>query len=46
MIPEGRKIIETALETVYNGGNVDKAYDTAVKQFNAAIKQANAARGK
>jgi len=45
MIPEGRKIMETALETVYNGGDVDEAYHTAVEQFNAAIEQANAARG-
>lgn len=46
MIPEERKIIETALETVYNGGDVDEAFNTAVDQVNAAIKQANAARGK
>lgn len=45
MIPEGRKIMETALETVYNGGEVDDAYHTAVEQFNTAIEQANAARG-
>ncbi|MEH7011032.1 extracellular solute-binding protein [Neobacillus niacini] len=45
MIPQERKIIETALETVYNGGDVDKAYETAVEQLNAAIEQANAARG-
>ncbi|WP_102272385.1 ABC transporter substrate-binding protein [Cytobacillus massiliigabonensis] len=45
MLPEGRKIIETALETVYNGGEVDKAYKTAVEQFNKAIEQANKARG-
>ncbi|MCJ8007429.1 ABC transporter substrate-binding protein [Lederbergia wuyishanensis] len=46
MIPEERKIIETALETVYNGGDVDEAYKTAVNQLNSAIEQANAARGK
>lgn len=45
MLPEGRKIMETALETIYNGGEVDPAYNSAVEQFNAAIKQANAARG-
>ncbi|MDN4493968.1 ABC transporter substrate-binding protein [Ureibacillus aquaedulcis] len=45
MLPEGRKIMETALESVYNGGNVDEAYSTAVDQFNAAIEKANAARG-
>lgn len=45
MLPEGRKIMETALETVYNGGDVDTAYKTAVDQFNAAIEKANAARG-
>ncbi|OES44605.1 ABC transporter substrate-binding protein [Domibacillus iocasae] len=45
MIPEERKIIETALETVYNGGDVDEAFNTAVEQVNAAIEQANAARG-
>ena len=45
MIPEGRKIMETALETVYNGGDVNEAYTTAVDQFNGAIEQANAARG-
>ncbi|RHW36291.1 ABC transporter substrate-binding protein [Lysinibacillus yapensis] len=45
MLPEGRKIMETALEKVYNGGEVDEAYNTAVEQFNAAIEQANAARG-
>ncbi|WP_050180499.1 ABC transporter substrate-binding protein [Domibacillus robiginosus] len=45
MIPEERKIMETALETVYNGGDVDEAFNTAVEQVNAAIEQANAARG-
>lgn len=45
MLPEGRKIMETALETVYNGGDVEEAYTTAVDQFNAAIEKANAARG-
>lgn len=45
MLPEGRKIMETALEKVYNGGEVEEAYNTAVEQFNAAIEQANAARG-
>jgi sn-glycerol 3-phosphate transport system substrate-binding protein len=45
MLPQGRKIIETALETIYSGGDVDSAYDTAVEQFNAAIEQANKARG-
>jgi sn-glycerol 3-phosphate transport system substrate-binding protein len=45
MIPEGRKIMETALETIYNGGDVNEAYTTAVDQFNGAIEQANAARG-
>ncbi|SES25302.1 ABC transporter substrate-binding protein [Psychrobacillus sp. OK032] len=45
MLPEGRKIMETALEKIYNGGDVDEAYNTAVEQFNVAIEQANAARG-
>lgn len=45
MLPEGRKIMETALESVYNGGDVDEAYATAIEQFNAAIEKANAARG-
>lgn len=45
MLPEGRKVMETALEKVYNGGDVDEAYNTAVEQFNAAIEKANAARG-
>ncbi|MEK4484255.1 ABC transporter substrate-binding protein [Psychrobacillus sp. FSL H8-0484] len=45
MLPEGRKIMETALETIYNGGDVNEAYTTAVDQYNAAIEQANAARG-
>ncbi|MFJ5770995.1 extracellular solute-binding protein [Psychrobacillus sp. NPDC093180] len=45
MLPEGRKIMETALEVIYNGGDVNEAYTTAVDQYNAAIKQANAARG-
>ena len=46
MIPEERKIMETALETVYNGGDVDEAFNSAVEQVNAAIEQSNAARGK
>lgn len=46
MIPQERKIVETALETVYNDGDVDEAYEAAVEQLNAAIEQANAARGK
>lgn len=45
MLPEGRKIMETALESIYNGGDVDEAHRAAIDQFNAAIKQANAARG-
>ncbi len=45
MIPEGRRIVETALETVYNGGDVDEAYQNTVEQLNQAIKNANAARG-
>jgi sn-glycerol 3-phosphate transport system substrate-binding protein len=45
MLPQGRKIMETALETVFNGGDVDKAYETAQQQYNEAIKQANKARG-
>lgn len=46
MLPQGRKIMETALEMVYNGGEVDQAYKTAVQQFNDAIEQANKARKK
>ena len=45
MIPKGRKIMETALEVIYNGGEVNEAYNSAVEQFNTAIEQANAARG-
>ncbi|WP_152655824.1 ABC transporter substrate-binding protein [Oceanobacillus sp. CFH 90083] len=45
MIPEERKIIETALEAVFNGGDVDEAYRTAVEQLNTAIETANKARG-
>nr|WP_089740408.1 ABC transporter substrate-binding protein [Gracilibacillus ureilyticus] len=45
MIPEGRRIVETALETVYNGGGVEEAYQTAVDQLNQSIKNANTARG-
>ena len=46
MLPQGRKVMETALESVYNGGDVDEAYNTAVDQFNKAIEQANKARAK
>jgi hypothetical protein len=46
MLPQGRKVMETALESVYNGGNVDEAYETVVEQFNRAIEQGNRARGK
>ncbi|MBM7539919.1 ABC transporter substrate-binding protein [Amphibacillus cookii] len=45
MIPEARRITETALETVYNGGDIDQAYQTVVEQINGAIEQANRARG-
>lgn len=45
MIPEERKIIETALEEVYNGGDVDEAFNKAVEQVNEAIKKSNTARG-
>ncbi|WP_067841980.1 ABC transporter substrate-binding protein [Amphibacillus sediminis] len=45
MIPEARRITESALETVYNGGDVDTAYQAVVDQMNAAIEQANRARG-
>ncbi|WP_077620696.1 ABC transporter substrate-binding protein [Bacillus sinesaloumensis] len=44
MLPQGRKVMETALESVYNGGDIDEAYNTAVDQFNKAIEQANKAR--
>ncbi|HWJ79480.1 MAG TPA: ABC transporter substrate-binding protein [Niallia sp.] len=44
MIPEARRISETALETVYNGGDIDKAYKDMVKQMNEAIETANKAR--
>lgn len=44
MIPEGRRISETALETVYNGGDVEETYSTMVKQLNEAIEKANRAR--
>ncbi len=46
MIPESRKIMESALETVYNGGDVDETFKNAVEQVNAAIAQSNKARGK
>ena len=46
MIPESRKIMESALETVYNGGDVDETFKSAVEQVNAAIAQSNKARGK
>ncbi|MEH7225572.1 ABC transporter substrate-binding protein [Bacillus sp. JJ1566] len=46
MLPQGRKVMESALESVYNGGSVDEAYSTAVDQFNKAIEQANKARAK
>ncbi|WP_017470855.1 ABC transporter substrate-binding protein [Amphibacillus jilinensis] len=45
MIPEARRITETALETVYNDGDIDQAYQTMVEQINGAIDQANRARG-
>lgn len=45
MIPEGRRIIETSLEAVYNGGDVDETFNSAVDQLNDAIEQSNAARG-
>ncbi|MCZ0703799.1 sn-glycerol 3-phosphate transport system substrate-binding protein [Natronobacillus azotifigens] len=45
MIPEARRITETALETVFHGGDVDQAYQDVVDQINAAIQQANRARG-
>lgn len=45
MIPEGRRIIETALETVYNGGEVDGTYKNAIDQLNQSIESANTARG-
>ncbi|GAB3062801.1 ABC transporter substrate-binding protein [Salinicoccus sesuvii] len=45
MLPEGRKVMETALEAVYNGADVDAEYDNAVERYNQAIQQANQARG-
>lgn len=45
-IPEERKIMETALESVYNGEDVDKTFESAVEQVNAAIKKSNETRGK
>ena len=44
MLPQGRKIMESALETIYNGGDIDSTYADAVAQFNRAIEQANRAR--
>lgn len=46
MIPEERKIMETALESVYNGADIDQTFNSAVEQVNAAIKKSNDARGK
>ncbi|AST89821.1 ABC transporter substrate-binding protein [Sutcliffiella cohnii] len=45
MLPQGRKVMESALETIYNGGDIDATYTDAVAQFNRAIEQANRARG-
>lgn len=45
MIPEERRIVETALEAVYNGSDLDETYNSMVDQLNAAIEQANSARG-
>ena len=41
MLPEERKIMETALEQVYNGAEVESTFKEAVKQVNDAIENAN-----
>ncbi len=40
-LPQLRSDLETALESVFNGGDVDEAIETAVNSTNAAIASAN-----
>lgn len=46
MLPEERKIMETALEQVYNGAEIEPTFKAAVEQVNQAIEQANRANKK
>ena len=41
-LPQLRTDLETALESVFNGGDVDAAIETAVNSTNSAIESANA----
>ncbi|GGE29899.1 ABC transporter substrate-binding protein [Pullulanibacillus camelliae] len=44
-LPEERTAVETAMESVYNGEDIDKALDKAVNDTNSAIEKANKANG-
>ncbi|MGG1691802.1 ABC transporter substrate-binding protein [Heyndrickxia ginsengihumi] len=44
-LPEERTAVETAMESVYNGEDISKALDKAVKTTNSAIEKANQANG-
>jgi sn-glycerol 3-phosphate transport system substrate-binding protein len=44
-LPEERKAVENAMESVYNGEDIGRALDKAVKETNAAIKKANQVNG-
>jgi len=45
-LPEERTAVESAMESVYNGEDIDKALNKAVEQTNQAIEKANQANGK
>lgn len=41
-----RELEETAMETVYDGGNINSALNTANKAMNANLKTTNKANGR
>lgn len=44
-LPEGRQVVESGLESVYNGEDIEAAHETIVENYNQVIEQSNAAQG-
>lgn len=44
-LPEGRQVVESGLESVYNGEDIEAAHETIVENYNQVIEQSNTAQG-
>lgn len=43
-LPEGRQVVESGLESVYNGEDIKDAHETMVNNYNQVVEQSNAAQ--